>query len=287
MASRLMPVALTVGVAGLAVIGALLLGGLSDHAPDAGAWFPTDAVEHGTLLALDDDGRALVAFNYSDDLRSVKWGLSTSEEVFGERPGVAIVDKSGAVNVLAEPVPIDSESWVWTRGDINGDVAAWDYVTDPRLIDEDSSQTMWVSRNGGSPAEVQPRAADGTLVELDANPGFYVTDGYLVGTTSDLGGGVSLVAIEDGLATVLEPWTSGTRIPSWIHRDLCAEASGGEAYTFVLLTDAPSGTLADGLEQWTLTLEPDGGVPSDRFPSSPRWRWGSRPLPAGTTAPTA
>jgi hypothetical protein len=268
-----MSFALAVGVAGLAVLGAFLLDGLSDRAESdtnhpaalrsddaslASGWFPTDAVEHGTLLALDDDGRALVGFNSSDDLRTVEWGTSTTEEIFGERPGVAIVDQTGGVTVLAEPVPIDPECWVWARGDINGEVAAWDYVTDPDPSGEDSPQTIWVSRSGGVPVAVEPRAADGTRFELDASPSFYVTDDYLVGTTGDLDGGVALVAIEDGLATVLEPWTEGVRLPYWIHRDLCAEASGAEAYTFVLTTDAPSGTLADSLEQWTLTLEPDG-----------------------------
>ncbi len=268
MARRLISFTLTVGVAGLAVLGAFLLGGLRDHAesdtalpaasptddaPPAGGWFPTDAVKHGDLLALDDDGRALVAFYDDYDVRSVDVGLSTDEVVFGERPGIAIVDKSGGVTVLAEPVPIDPESWGWPRGDINGDMAAWDYIAGPYSYGGNMPQTIWVSRGGGSPVAVKPLAADGSWLELQANPNYYVTGDYLIGTS--YGGGAVMVSIETGLAAVLEPHAEGGLVPWWIHRDLCAEASGGEAYTFLLNLEGGPGL---NFEQWTMTLEVDG-----------------------------
>lgn len=259
-----MPFALTGGIAGLAVLGALALGALSDHAdpdttlPADAPWFPTDAVEHGDLLAIDDDGRALVGFGHSDALRTVDGALVSWEAIFGERPGVAIVEPSGEVTVLAEPVPIDPETSEWVTADINGEMVAWAYFTYPDTSDEHSPQTIWVSRSGASPVAVRPKSADGTWVKLRPNPNIYVTDDFIVGLTQDPPNRVAMVSIDDGSATVLEPWTEGFLYSPWIHRDLCAEAIGVEAYTLGLMTEGPGDTFAEHFEQWTLTLNPDG-----------------------------
>lgn len=273
MARRLMPVAFAIGTAGLAVLGAVLAGGTLDHVepdetlpavvPSEGAstdtpWFPTDAVENGKLLAIDEDGRALVGFNYSDDLRTVDEGIASWEGTFGERPGVAIVEPSGEVTVLVEPAPIDPETSEWVTADINGEMVAWAYFTYPEATDDGSPQTIWVSCGGGSPVAVQPKSADGDWVDIQSNPNIYVTDDYLVATTLSQGQGVAKVWIDDGTATILEPGIEGFLYSPWIHRDLCVEATGGEAYTFAVMTDGPGDTLGDILQQWTLTFSPDG-----------------------------
>ena len=243
-------------------------------------WFPTDAVEHGTLLALDDDGRALVAFNYSDDLRSVGRASTRrrrSWRAAGSCDRRRVGDASPCLPNRCLSIPTvgcgraATSTARWPPGLRHGPLRGRRRLTSNR-VGVPQRRLPGRGRARGRPT--------GPRVKLEASPNFYVTDRSSSGPQSRTSVEVwRWSRSRMASPTVLEPWTSGTRVPSWIHRDLCAEASGGEAYTFVLLT----GEVRQGHPRRELRAVDahartrSARTHAGRFPSLPRCRWESPP----------